>query len=181
MDTQEVIRNLVALDQAARGPVWFNKTKALVISGGEPFLQQKNLIPLVQELKQFGWWIEIETNGTIEPLDELIVWLDQINCSPKLENSGIKLMRRENPDALRALVKSGKANFKFVVSGRSEMTEIVCMTQRYKMTDVYLMPEGRTQAELASRQDEVQNLCEEYNFNYTPRKHIELYGSKRAV
>jgi 7-carboxy-7-deazaguanine synthase len=40
----------------------------LVISGGEPMLQQRRLLPLVLELAQRGWRIEIETAGTIYPL-----------------------------------------------------------------------------------------------------------------
>ena len=60
--------------------------KALVISGGEPMLQQNKLVPLLHLLKNDGYWVEIETNGTRAPSDEFLSLIDQINCSPKLTN-----------------------------------------------------------------------------------------------
>ena len=62
--------------------------KALVISGGEPMLQQSKLIDVLRPLKQDGYWVEIETNGTIAPTQEFSDLIDQINCSPKLASSG---------------------------------------------------------------------------------------------
>jgi len=65
-----------------------SQVKALVISGGEPLLQQQQLIPLLEALKAQGWWIEVETNGTIVPQSSFLALVDQVNCSPKLSNSG---------------------------------------------------------------------------------------------
>ena len=62
----------------------------LVITGGEPLLQQQKLLPIIDKLP--GWTIEIETNGTLNPLAELANC--QINCSPKLANSGNDTQRR---------------------------------------------------------------------------------------
>src|ERR1035437_8518588 len=39
--------------------------KHLIVSGGEPLLQQRELIPLLKILKESGWFIEVETNGTL--------------------------------------------------------------------------------------------------------------------
>ena len=41
--------------------------KHLVLTGGEPMLQQGELWPLLQSLKETGFFIEIETNGTLLP------------------------------------------------------------------------------------------------------------------
>src|ERR1700720_4245091 len=75
---------------------------ALVISGGEPMLQQRALLPLVGLLQAASWRIEIETNGAVMPRADFIGNIDQINCSPKLSNSGDSLFRRIKPEPLRA-------------------------------------------------------------------------------
>ena len=71
--------------------------KSIVISGGEPLLQQKELISLCKWLRSTNWWIEIETNGTILPNKELVNLVNQFNCSPKLSNSGN--IKPQNPKA----------------------------------------------------------------------------------
>jgi 7-carboxy-7-deazaguanine synthase len=62
----------------------------IVISGGEPMLQQKNLLLLVSKLISFGHTVEIETNGTLLPSDD---WAEiakvHFNVSPKLFHSGV--------------------------------------------------------------------------------------------
>ena len=51
--------------------------KFLVLTGGEPLLQVTS--ELVHELKENGYYVAVETNGTIEPPSNL----DWICCSPK--------------------------------------------------------------------------------------------------
>src|SRR5437016_1796340 len=46
--------------------------ETLVISGGEPMLQQASLLPLLDRTVNAEWWVEIETAGTIAP-DERVV------------------------------------------------------------------------------------------------------------
>ena len=66
----------------------------LVVTGGEPLLQQTELIPLISGLKQQGYYCEVETNGTIAPLPEMERDIDQWNVSPKLSTSANRLERR---------------------------------------------------------------------------------------
>ena len=53
----------------------------LVVTGGEPLMQQKELTGLLELLKTSGniRHVEIETNGTYIPSEELDVWVDQYN------------------------------------------------------------------------------------------------------
>ena len=88
----------------------------VVITGGEPLLQQRHLGPLLEGCAARGWPVEIETNGTIVPDPAVTALVHQWNVSPKLANSGIDLARRIRPDALEALVGTGRAVFKFVVA-----------------------------------------------------------------
>ncbi len=57
----------------------------VVITGGEPFLQ--NIGPLVAKLKEHGYHIQIETNGSVEPSDRCRMWLEgtpfDVVVSPK--------------------------------------------------------------------------------------------------
>ena len=61
--------------------------KHLVITGGEPLLQQDDLADLLSFLKP-DFYVEVETNCTILPNKKLTDLVDQWNVSPKTENSG---------------------------------------------------------------------------------------------
>ncbi|MDO5462606.1 MAG: 7-carboxy-7-deazaguanine synthase QueE [bacterium] len=56
--------------------------KSVIFTGGEPLLQP-HLLTLAKALKSSGYWLGIETNGTIEPSTELRETLDFIATSPK--------------------------------------------------------------------------------------------------
>lgn len=60
----------------------------LVVTGGEPLLQQEALSNLCGALP--GLEIEVETNGTVVPRPALVARVARFNMSPKLENSGIR-------------------------------------------------------------------------------------------
>ena len=155
--------------------------KAVVISGGEPLIQHKQLTSLVKELKRLGYWIEVETNGTITPNQELVELVDQFNCSPKMENSGNAFKARLKPLVLDALVKNNKTNFKFVVSSEEDVQEILTYIKFFRMKEIYLMPEGRTLEELKSHEALVRELCGKYGFHFTNREHIIQFGPRRGV
>ncbi|MEU2874032.1 7-carboxy-7-deazaguanine synthase QueE [Streptomyces olivoreticuli] len=63
--------------------------KLIVISGGEPLMQQHAVVPLAQALADVGRRVEIETNGTYRPAGALIEAGVHFNVSPKLANSGM--------------------------------------------------------------------------------------------
>ena len=155
--------------------------KSLVISGGEPLLQQKNLIPLLEVLKSAGWWIEIETNGTIMPSVEVFAFTDQFNCSPKLFNSGNPESLRIRPEVLKTLAQNKKSTFKFVVSCKDDISEILAMIENFNMKQVYLMPLGMTSKQLEQTREMTKRLCLEYNLNFSDRLHIVKYGDVRGV
>jgi 7-cyano-7-deazaguanosine (preQ0) biosynthesis protein QueE len=157
--------------------------KALVISGGEPMLQMRELVVLSERLKKQGWWIEIETNGTVVPSDSFLEVVDQINCSPKLSNSGPDnpLRKRIIPQALTKLASCPKTIFKFVVSCSSDIPEILDLVNRFQMKQVYLMPEGKTRREQLERQEEVKQLCKQFGFYFSPRLQVLQWDQKRGV
>jgi len=157
--------------------------KSLVITGGEPMLQQDEVIELLRLLKADGYRVEIETNGTVEPNSEFMELIDQINCSPKTSNSGFdnRPTMRERSKALKKLASSDKTYFKFVVNGRSDLTEIKELIFKYGMINVYLMAEGSTREEQYLLTDEIMKICRENNFHFSPRLQVLYWNRTRGI
>jgi organic radical activating enzyme len=159
--------------------------KNIVLTGGEPMVQQKDLIGLISEMKNADpeYFFEIETNGTIKPNDEFEKLIDQYNVSPKLENSAVKKDEREKPEVLSFFSGNMKSNFKFVISKKEDSNEILSIVEKYDISPekVFLMPEGTTKKDLIQKRKELIELCKKYSFNFTDRLHIHVFGNKRGV
>src|SRR5258706_12689212 len=112
--------------------------------GGVPLLQQRRLLPLLQQVVERGVRIEVETAATVAPLAEVVAAVAQFNVSPKLSNSGNPLQRRHRPAVLDALQATGKAAWKFVAVGPEDLVEIDDVVARHRLAPVYVMPEGTT-------------------------------------
>ena len=56
------------------------RTKSVILTGGEPTIQ-KGMPELVAALKQGGYWIGVETNGTVAA--DWLQFVDYVACSPK--------------------------------------------------------------------------------------------------
>lgn len=154
----------------------------LVITGGEPLLQQSELVPLVTSLKSCGMRFEVETNGTIAPVPELARDIDQWNVSPKLANSGNPSERREEPSVLKAFQALPNAYFKFVVAAPGDVDEVCGFRDRHGLSNqrIILMPEGQTAEALSSRSGWVSEACIREGFRFSTRLHILLWGDERG-
>lgn len=153
----------------------------LVVSGGEPMLQQAPLAPLLERARDADWWVEIETAGTVIPAASTLECASRFNVSPKLENSGNTLEERYRPAALDALQASGKGAWKFVVQDIADLDEIAELVDRHSLSPVYVMPEGIQPDTITARS---QWLAEEVlarGWNLTTRLHILLYGNRRGI
>ncbi len=157
--------------------------KRIILTGGEPLMQQKELIPLVEALKKLDYTIEVETNGTITPLQELDQHIDQYNVSPKLENSNNSKRLREKTKAYTYFNANKRAVFKFVIDKQDDLEEIEMLIGNYKIAvdKVYLMPQGTTGKQLMAKQQWLIEICKAKGYNYTDRLHILIYGDKRGV
>ena len=169
-------------DQIEEAVLTFGQ-RHMVITGGEPLLQQKGLAPLVSSLKQKGFYFEVETNGTIVPEPWLVKAIDQWNVSPKLANSGNAAHRREVPDALHHFSGLTNAYFKFVIVHEGDLAEVRSLIGNYRLlrSRVILMPEGRTPSELNDKSHWLSRVCIEDGFRFTPRLHILLWGDRRGT
>jgi len=154
----------------------------LVITGGEPLLQQLELAPLVASLGRSGFFCEVETNGTLTPGADLTETVSQWNVSPKTENSGNSRERCEIPRALEAFVALDNAYFKFVVVDTPDIDEVRCLINQYGLAaeKVVLMPEGASADAVQRRGEWVAEACARYGFRYSSRFHILLWGGQRG-
>ena len=154
----------------------------LVITGGEPMVQQSALTPLAASLKGRGFTCEVETNGTLAPVPEMVEAVSQWNVSPKLDNSGNPRDRREVPEALSAFREIESAFFKFVVTEPSDVDEVSALVDRYDLPPerVVLMPEGTTAKVVNERGAWLAEACAERGFRFSTRLHILLWGDGRG-
>lgn len=157
----------------------------LVITGGEPLLQQHALLKFFAYLtRRVHPWIEIETNATILVSEELDHYIAQYNCSPKGENSGNPEHLRHNPKAVRGFVRNPKAVFKFVVNSAIDVTQI---THEYvecydiSPTRVWLMPGADNRSSLQQAGRVVFDLCKTHHYNYSTRLHIQLWDQTTGI
>jgi len=154
----------------------------LIITGGEPLLQQRELAPLVASLKQKGFCCEMETSGTIVPLRELAQEIDQWNVSPKLNSSGNPVERREVPEALEFFNQLPHAYFKFVIVEPGDIEEVCTLRDKYGLPSsrIILMPEGQKAEIIESRSRWISEGCIREGFRFSTRLHILLWGDQRG-
>jgi 7-carboxy-7-deazaguanine synthase len=175
----EIVR--LAVPEVARR-VAAGGTRNVVITGGEPLLQQAEVATLAEALKEAGKRLEVETSGTVLPEPALAAQIDQWNVSPKLASSGNEEARRLVPAALGWFAAQGNAYFKFVVTAPADLEEVQALVGRFGVPAerVLLMPEGTTAATLAERSGWVVERCQALGYRFTTRLHILLWGDKRG-
>lgn len=156
-------------------------TKLIVITGGEPLLQQSPLELLFNQLRSANRHIriEIETNGTIQPRDRLAALLDRIVVSPKLTSAGGDSAKRLRPTVLEHLVAHPRVVFKFVVEGQDDLVEVnrIVETLNIDADRVWLLPQADTQAMLIDVGTSIAELALAHGFNFSTRLHIALWGN----
>jgi organic radical activating enzyme len=159
--------------------------RRVVLTGGEPLLQEAELVELMAALRGDGeeWFFEIETNGTILPGAEFFAAIGQMNVSPKLANSGTGEELRLKPTVLAGLAATGKAWFKFVVRDERDIGEIRALMERAGISGnrVILMPEGRTVEALDKTAAWLAERCRDLGFRFSDRLHVRLWGDRRGV
>ena len=151
----------------------------LVVTGGEPLLQQSHLVEFLSEIHP-SHDIEVETAGTLAPSDELVALVSRFNVSPKLSNSGMPEERRYKPDVLRAFQATHKAAFKFVVTDEATLVEVAQMVEECTLHDVWVMPEGVTPDDVTGRSRDLAEDVLTRGWNLTTRLHVLLWGDERG-
>lgn len=159
----------------------------LIVTGGEPLLQERRLSEYLQWLqavhfKAEGLFIEVETNGTIRPTTMLHLMVDKWNVSFKLSNSGENWHKRVNEVALRYFNFQMNADFKIVVASEGDVLELINdFDGLINFRKVILMPAGDTDEKLEDVRTLVIELCKKYHFRYCDRLHIVAWNKKTGV
>jgi len=151
----------------------------IVFSGGEPMMQQGDLVPLMRLLRPHNHEIHVETAGTIPPAYDFNALVTQYNVSPKLSNSGNLLAKRLKPTVLRILEESGKAWFKFVVTSNSDFEEIdeIVATVGIRPKRVMVMPEGTTAEQNITTARVVVDEAIIRGYGLSFRTHVLIWGN----
>jgi organic radical activating enzyme len=182
-----------------------NGTIHIIWTGGEPtikghqeaivnfFRYWKSIDPSVKKVLSGGLiytdavtaYSEIETNGTIEITDTLRVYIDQINCSPKLSNSGMTEKQRIVPEAIKNIMNSYRTyQFKFVISNEEDVQELFrdfVVPFSIPLTNVVCMPGLDDVANFEERTQFVLEMAKKYKFRGLTRLHIAAWNKTLNV
>lgn len=175
----EIAGELIAMD-----------TDFVIISGGEPLLQQKyaGWELLLRAMAGAGIRVEIETNGTIAPDQVSRDYVTRFMVSPKLAHAStyddprMTEAKRIVPGAIGALNATGRAHFKFVCRTADDVDEVRRLTKTFfiRPQQVWIMPEGTTSRELCDHLATVADPAVIAGFNVTTRLHVHTWGNERA-
>lgn len=160
----------------------------LKITGGEPFIQQKQIIKFITYLfNKIGqsFAIDFETNATIKPDNIFITKFLEVTftTSPKLASNGDPESKRYVPETLKWHAENN-SDFKFVVQNEGDVKEVL---EKYvnkfhiPLTNVWLMPCCGSRLELSQRSAQVAEWCKEYCFNFSPRLQLVIWDKALKV
>lgn len=155
------------------------------ITGGEPLIQQKQLLKLVEafvDKYKFLPRIDFETNATIKPDDK---WVDEFNAtfttSPKLTTNGDPEEKTYKPEVLK-WHKAHGSGFKFVINSSEDLEEIwrkyVNDTNDINInTDrIWFMPCCGSREEHIAVAPAVAEYAKALNVKFSPRLHLLLWN-----
>ena len=161
----------------------------IIFTGGEALIHKKEIKKCIKLLDDNNLLsrVEIETNGTILPIHQITNFFSPnsiaYNISPKLLSSKNNPKKSINIKTLRFFNNNTPCIFKFVIKTNEDWYQMkqIILDVKIKRNRVYVMPEGKTDAELKKNAKKLINKVIEGGYNFSPRLHIWLWGSKKGV
>jgi len=168
----------------------------IIWTGGEPTIPQhqkaiigfhnhwSNIVFSGNDYLEFAPYVEIETNGTFEIEDDLMQQLDQINCSPKLANSGMSEKQRIVPAAIERIKEHLNYQFKFVISSEEDLAEVFNdFVEAFDIPLQYVvcMPGLDNQEDFHERTRFVLEMAKKYKFIGLTRLHVSAWDKTTGV
>ena len=132
----------------------------------------------------YNFYNEIETNGTNYIENDLFDLLNQINCSPKLANSGMTAKQRIVPQAISRIMEHSNYQFKFVISTEEDVKEIFrdfVEPFNIPLKNVVCMPGLDDAANFEERTRFVMEMAKKYRFRGLTRLHIAAWNKTLNV
>jgi organic radical activating enzyme len=173
--TERLVRNVVVEALAPRPGL-------VVVTGGEPLLQQRRegWALLLDGLS--GVETELETNGTLPPTEQTLAAITHFLVSPKLAHAGDPAWMRIRSDVLRgwgAVAAQGGADFSFVVRDLSDVSTVAALAELHELpTDrVWIVPEGRVGSHVREGVRQLAEIVLESGFNLSTRLMVSLWGA----
>jgi 7-carboxy-7-deazaguanine synthase len=170
-----------------------NGTIHIIWTGGEPTIKghQDAIVNfynywveeprLMEDIDAFN---EIETNGTVVIDHPLFCIIDQINCSPKLSNSGMTEKQRIVPEAIKRIMEHSNYQFKFVISTEDDVKEMFrdfIVPFNIPLKNVVCMPGLDDVANFEERTQFVLEMAKKYKFRGLTRLHIAAWNKTLNV
>ncbi|MDF5756638.1 7-carboxy-7-deazaguanine synthase QueE [Spongiactinospora sp. TRM90649] len=157
----------------------------VVITGGEPLLQQH--YPAFGDLLRLLWdvEVEVETNGTCLPSATTAAGVSRFNVGLKLASSGEPASRRIVPQTLGFFGRSaarGLACFKAVCRDAADVAELADVAERHAIdpAHVWVMPEGVTAETTTAHLRQIADPAIAAGFNLTARLHVLAWNDERG-
>lgn len=140
----------------------FKNCRHLVITGGEPMLQQDAIRAIRKAFPDY--YIEVETNGSQRV--ECFKDVDLFTVSYKTSASG------NMPYMLKT--KNKKCIYKFVIKDKKDFAEIGKIIKKYALpkSKIWLMPEGVNVKQILKKHRFIIECCKRKGYNFTTRLHI---------
>ena len=167
----------------------------VIWTGGEPTIKghQQSIVNFTNHwvsrhvntvYETYNPYYEIETNGTIVINEPLFNCLDQINCSPKLSNSGLDVKQRINEAAIRRVMEHNNYQFKFVISNEEDVLELFrdfVVPFSIPLKNVVCMPGLDDAADFEERTRFCLEMGKKYRFRALTRLHIAAWNKTLNV
>jgi len=164
----------------------------IIWTGGEPTIKghQEAIVNFIkywintEDYSRFGIYNEIETNGTNYIEEPLLEYIHQINCSPKLANSGMTAKQRIVPAAIKRIMEHNNYQFKFVISTEDDVKELFrdfVEPFNIPLKNVVCMPGLDDQDDFHERTNFVLEMAKIYKFRGLTRLHISAWNKTLNV
>ena len=165
----------------------------IIWTGGEPTIKghQESIVNFTNywlsrylDRNDVTPFYEIETNGTIVIEEPLFKMLDQINCSPKLNNSGMTEKQRIVPAAIKRIMEHKNYQFKFVISTEDDVKELFrdfVEPFNIPLKNVVCMPGLDDAEDFEERTQFCLEMGKKYRFRALTRLHIAAWNKTLNV
>lgn len=159
------------------------KPPILVLTGGEPLLQPHlKLRTLLLELLPYYSHVEVETNGTIRPSDEITSFVNHWNVSPKLPSAQTRALDNLFFEYPR-VVPHDMYSVKFVVVNHNDFPFIRVFSKRVGIPagNIIIQPEATTVQELIKKSLDFYPEVIRNGWRLGTRLHIFLWGDAKGT
>lgn len=171
---ERIIETIVGLLESAP------HTQIVVWTGGEPMLQQHDIVASIDYLNQRfadrNLEHEVETNGTVIAQPEFDKRITRYNCSPKTAMSG--------NDAYSVRLRDfSKSTYKYVVGTPEHCAEALTEIERQQLPRdrCFFMVLGTTAKEMEERGPLIAEVCKREGIRLCIRLQSVIWDAKRGV